>query len=114
MELAKRDIMINVLKDEITCRKKVLINKVKEIHNVQTENEFLGEVASDYSRYRDYLIKEKQKQYEALQLILNYINNITKDIQTSQHILSESKYQQKMILGEIEMVKREIDELINN
>jgi hypothetical protein len=112
MELAKRDLTIRLLKDEIACRKKILTNKIKEIYSVKDENEFLGEVASDYLRYRDYILKQKQEQYEALQFILDYINGITKNINTSEHILRESNYQQKMILGEISRVKREIDDLI--
>jgi predicted RND superfamily exporter protein len=113
MELAKRDLTIQMLKDEIACRKKLLLKKVKELYSVENENEFLGEVVSDYSRYKEYIIKEKQQQYEALQIILNYINTLTKDINTAEQVLSESNYQQKMIYKELSTLKREIDDLID-
>lgn len=114
MELAKRDLTIQMLKDEIACRKKILLKKVKELYSVENENEFLGEVISDYSRYKEYIIKEKQQQYEALQIILNYINTLTRDINTAEHALRESNYQQKMIYKQLTTLRREIDDLIEN
>lgn len=114
MELAKRDMTIQLLKDEIRCRKQILLKKVKELYSVENENEFLGEVVSDYARYKNYIIKQKQQQYEALQILLNYINTITKDINTAEHVLRESNYQQKMIFKQLSALKREIDDLIEN
>jgi hypothetical protein len=112
MELAKRDMTIQILRDEIECKKKFLIHKVNELYGIEKYNEFLGEIVDDYSKYKKHILKEKQEQYEALRLISNYINNLKKSIDIADHELNESKYHQKTLVGEMNRLKKEIDTLL--
>lgn len=112
MDLAKRDMTIQLLKDEIACKKKFLADKVNHLYGVHTDNEFLEEIVYDYSNYKNYILKEKQEQYDALYLISNYINNLKNSINITEDVLRESNYQQKTLMGEINKLKKEIDDLI--
>lgn len=114
MELAKRDLTVQLLKHEIASKKKFLVDKVNELHGVQKDNEFLGEIVEDYSNFKKHILKEKREQYEALRLISTYIDNLKNSIDITDHELRESNYQQKTLMGEINRLKKEIDVLMKS
>ena len=58
-------------------------------------------------------MREKQKQYDALVLINQYMGDLIKTEKLVDSQLRTAKHDQKDILGEIEKVKAELDELIS-
>ena len=111
MNCAKRDIMINNINSEIAFKKKELCKKRNYLKNLSTENEFLEDVVNDYNSYYDYIIKQKHKQYEALAMLSDYLDNISENVDTTDNILNETKYDQKLLLNQINIIKKEIKNL---
>ena len=67
----------------------------------------------NYTKYYDYILQEKQKQYDALLLINGYMGDLMKTEKLVDSQLRTAKHDQKDILREIEKVKAELDELIS-
>ena len=112
MELAMRDLNIDVLRKELEYRKKFMLEKQKELHKAKNENAYLLGVAEDYNTYKNYLINQKREQLKALKLISEYISETSNTMDTTEHLLQESRMNQKEILADIEKIKSEINELI--
>ena len=112
MELAKRDLNIDVLRKELEYRKKFMLDKQKELERAKFENAYLTGVAEDYNTYKNHLINQKREQLRALKIISEYISESSNTIDTTEHLLQESRMNQKEILADIERIKSEINELL--
>lgn len=111
MTLANRDLMLYKIKQQIQNKKKLLVQKSKSLDKKKKVNHFLENVKEDYKTYYTYIIKEKKQQYEAMNLIKQYLDDLMKVEKMTDHEVKKAKYDQKVILSEIEKIKGELDEL---
>jgi ribosome biogenesis GTPase A len=112
LPLAERDLHLLQIEAEIKNKKRLLVKKKKDLDKKQKLNEYLGDVKQDYTKYYDYVVKEKQQQYDALLLLKEYMNDLIKTEHLVDDQLRSAKHDQKYIIGEIDKVKDELDELI--
>jgi len=113
ISLAQRDLQFIQISEEIKNKKKLLLKKNKELAQKEEMNEYLSTVRSDYAKYNNHILQEKQKQYDAFLLINEYMSDLVKTEKLVDSQLRTAKHDQKDILGEIEKVKAELDELIS-
>ena len=110
--LAERDLYLLQIETEIKNKRNLLIKKKKDLEKKQNLNHYLDDVKQNYSKYYNYILKEKQKQYDALLILKEYMDDLMK----TEHLVDEqlriAKYEQKDIIREIDKVKAELDELI--
>lgn len=111
LSLAERDAYLMKIQSEIKHKKSLLINKRKSLEKKETLNDFLTEVKSDYNKYYKYIIKEKQQQYDALNLLKDYMSDLMHTDNMMDEELRIAKHDQKTLLAEISKVKGELDEL---
>jgi hypothetical protein len=111
MQLAQRDLNLLQIEEEIKHKKHFLVKKKKELDKKQKLNEYLVEIKEDYTKYYDFIVNEKQKQYDSMMLLKEYLGDLiqTEGLVDSQ--LRVAKHDQKDILVEIEKIKSELDEL---
>ena len=112
MDLAIRDMSIEDMKIEVVNRKKMLLDKFKELRYTSSANKFLEGITEDYENYFNYIKSQKREQYEALHMLSDYIENISMDTALTEQLLRESKDDQRHILSQMRKVKGELDELI--
>ena len=112
LTLAERDLNLLQIEAQIKNKKNLLLKKKKDLNKKNILNEYLTGVKTDYSKYYDFILKEKQQQYNALTLLKEYMS----DLINTEHMIDEqlrtAKYDQKDIIQEIDKVKAELDELI--
>ena len=112
LPLAERDMRLMQIEQEIMSKKNLLVKKKKELDKKNKQNKFLDDVKQDYSKYYNYVLKEKQQQYDALNLLNEYINDLVKTEHLVDTQLRTAKHDQKDILKEIGKVKAELDEFV--
>jgi hypothetical protein len=112
LSLADRDKYLQQIEQQIAAKRKMLIDKRNYLERTLKENAFLEGVKKDYQKYRDYIIKEKQDQLRAM----NVLNQYTEDLVTSTKLtevnIRETKRDQKDILREMEKIKMELEEIM--
>ena len=91
----------------VTAAERALVEHYRQIQTKQEENEFLGVVVADYNRYLAHIRGEKQRQYDAMRGLLEYIERLTGE---TDHDLRETAHDQEDLIREMVRVKREIDE----
>ena len=112
MDLAERDLHLFQLGEEIRNKKNLLIKKKKDLDKKHKMNEYLDGVKNDYSKYYNYILNEKQQQYDALLLLKEYMIDLMKTEELVDDQLRSVKYDQKTIVSEIDKIKGELDNLI--
>jgi hypothetical protein len=112
MDLAKRDITIKKMVRELDNRRNMLLSHYRELLDVQDENEFLLEVTNDYAKYYQTIKTEREMQKEALNMLSDYIGEMTMNNEVTESMLRESKRQQTDIMDELMKIKNELNEMI--
>jgi len=105
-----QDVVKSKLMLEINKRKEILKDEYKILQEKKRENNFLEQVYDDYKKYHSLIIEEKQKQYEALKNISNYLDSLIKESKVAKNTLEELKNDKYKILGKIEQVRSEIND----
>jgi hypothetical protein len=98
----------------IEAKRNMLLNKQKKIKKIAKQNEFLQQVKNDYSKYNNYIIKQKEDQMKALDLLNNYIKDLTTSGQLSEHNIKDAKHEQNKIKKELKAIKLGLDNLMND
>ena len=113
MDIAMHDQKLQHMKCELKDRKKKLFKKFLLLKNNENENKFLGGIVDDYHRYYDYIVGQKKEQIEALGIIAEYLDRITLETKLTDAALEKAKRDQKEILGEMDAIKDDLDEIIS-
>jgi hypothetical protein len=114
LRLSERDLHLQQIEREIKNKKKMLVKKKKDLEKKHKLNEFLVTVKDDYSKYYNYILKEKQEQYNALVLLKEYMHDLIQTENLVDEQKRTAKHDQRDIMGEIDKVKAELDELVNH
>ena len=113
LPLAQRDIYLLQIEEEIKNRKGLLIKKKKQLDKKEKVNIFLQEVKNDYTNYYNYIVKEKQNQYQSLLLLKEYMDDLMSTNNLMDTELRTAKHDQTDILREIDKIKVELNEITN-
>ena len=98
----------------IDAKKKFLINKQKKLRFITKQNKFLEAVKSDYEKYYDYIIQQKRDQIRALEVLDQYINDLTLSGKLTKNNIEDAKEEQSKILREVNSIKGTLDSLISD
>lgn len=112
MPVARRDLYLLQIQDEIKSRKSLLIKKTNVLNKKSELNEYLDTIKEDYNNYYNYILKEKQQQYNSMLLLKEYLDDLMKTDGLVNEQLIRAKHEQKDIMIEIDKIKVELDEII--
>jgi len=112
--LEKKDNEFMQIQQLIDVKKKFLVEKQKKLNFITKQNCFLEEVKNDYNKYYGYITKQKEDQIKALNLINEYIQNLTLSGELSIQNIKDAKEEQKKILMEMKSIKTSLDFITND
>jgi hypothetical protein len=112
LTLADRDKYLQQIEGQIAAKRKLLLNKRNYLERTLKENAFLDGVKKDYQKYRDYIVKEKQDQLRAMNILKQYTEDLVTSTKLTEANIKETKRDQKDILREMEKIKMELEEIM--
>jgi len=110
--LANRDVYLIHIEKEIEIRRKRLIEKQTKMKQLSKQNHFLQQVKEDYAQYHATILRQKQEQLRAMELLHQYLHELTLTEQLSKNNIKDARYEQRKILHEIKKIKKQVDELV--
>jgi len=113
MELALRDKVMLKLKNEIKNNKNNVLEHLNKLNKTTDENKFLAGIKNDYEKYKTHIIDEKTKQKEFLQLLVEYIERTVEKSKITDEMNQRALLEQNKILSQINIIKNDIDEIID-
>jgi len=111
--LSDRDLFLYDIEEQIVVRRQLIIEKNKEIKKKEKVNHFLQDVANNYKKYYDYIIEERQQQYNSMKTLQSYLDDLMKTDKLANYELKQAKQDQKELLKEMDKIKLELDRLIS-
>ena len=114
MNLATKEEQFNEIQQLIELKRKMLLDKQSKYKKILKQNHFLEEIKNDYSNYSDYIMKQKQQQIQALEVLQNYVKDLSVSGKLSKQNVKDAKYEQKKIVKELKSIKHNLDEIIDN
>lgn len=112
--LVKRDEQFMKIQQLIEAKRNMLINKQKKLRFVTKQNQFLDAVKSDYVKYYNYIAQQKREQIQALQVLKDYIKDLTDSGKLTKYNIEDAKEEQSKILKEVNSIKGNLDSIISN
>lgn len=101
------------LQELIDAKRDMLINKQKKLHAISQQNRFLDMVKNDYENFYGYISQQKNDQIRALQILDEYIKDLTLSGELTKHNIEDAKEEQRKILREVNSIKKSLDSIIN-
>ena len=98
----------------IKAKKKLLLSKQEKLEKISKNNHFLNEIKNDYQQYYNYIKKQKEDQILALNMLNEYIKDLSLSGELSKHNINDSRYEQKKILNEINSIKEGLKSIMHN
>lgn len=102
------------IQELIDAKRAMLINKQKKIRFISKQNRFLDAVKNDYENYYEYISQQKKDQVTALQILDEYIKDLTLSGKLTKQNIEDAKEEQRKILKEVNSIKASLDSIINN
>jgi len=114
IRVRERDEQFMQIQELIERKRQFLFEKERKLNKILKENQFLEAVKSDYNKYYNYIQKQKMDQMKALQILNEYINNLTLSGKLTKHNIEDAKEEQIKILNEMKTIKKSLDSIMNN
>lgn len=102
------------IQDLIESKRNFLIKKQKNLRLISKQNHFLETVQKDYSKYYNFILKQKNDQIQALEMLENYICDLTKSGNLTKYNIDDAKEEQRKILREIKSIRINLNSIIND
>jgi hypothetical protein len=102
------------IQELIDIKRQMLLDKQKKIKLISKQNCFLDTIKNDYMKYYTFIHQQKQDQIRALELLNNYIKDLTVSGKLSKHNIEDAKIEQKKILKELKSIKKGLDSIIDD
>lgn len=101
------------IQELIDAKRKLLIDKQKKLRFISKQNQFLEVVKNDYEKYHNYISEQKRDQIRALQVLDEYIKDLTISGKLTKHNIEDAKEEQYKILRELKTIKGSLDDLVD-
>ena len=112
--IKEKDEQFMQIQELINAKENLLIEKQKKMRFITKQNRFLEAVRNDYDKYYNYINEQKKDQIRALQLLDEYIKDLTISGKLTKHNIEDAKEEQSKILKEIKSIKNSLDSMIDN
>ena len=98
----------------IEAKRQMIQNKQQNIGKIAKQNKFLEGVKNDYSNYNNIIMKQKQDQIQALELINKYVTDLKSTEQISTQSIEEAKNDQIKIMNEIKSIRQNLEGIVKS
>lgn len=112
--LAIRDQHVLHIRAEIRRRQSLLRRKRRELEEKEGWNEWLKEVRTEYDAHRTALVREKQKQYDALLALKEYVARLADADLAMDRQLRDTQRDQQHLVRELDKVRAEMQALLDD
>jgi cell division septum initiation protein DivIVA len=102
------------IQELIEAKRNMLVNKQKKFRFITKQNRFLDVVKHDYEKFYGYISKQKREQIKALEVLDEYIKDLTISGKLTKHNIEDAKEEQLKILRELNFIKESLDTIIDN
>ena len=98
----------------IDTKRQMLLDKQNLLKKATKTNHFLDTVKEDYITYYNFIAQQKQDQIKAIQMLNEYIDDLSSSGELSKHNMEDARVEQTKLLREIKKIQGGLDSLITS
>jgi hypothetical protein len=102
------------IQEIIEEKRNMLIEKQKKLRFISRQNQFLEVVKNDYENIYSYVVQQKRDQIRALEVLDEYMKQLTLYGKLTKHNIEDAKQEQSKILKELSLIKENLDSIITD
>jgi hypothetical protein len=102
------------IQELIDAKRNMLVDKQKKLRFITKQNRFLDAVRNDYQKFYGYINQQKIDQIRALEVLDEYIKDLTLSGKLTKHNIEDAKEEQNKILMEVNLIKKNLDSIIDD
>lgn len=114
MPLREKDNQFIKIQELIEMKKNLLFEKQQKLNQMRSQNHFLDSIKQDYLHYYNYIQQQKNEQIKALELLNEYIEDLTFSGKLTKNNIEDARQEQQNILKEVKYIKKKLDDIISN
>lgn len=111
MKLEEINEIIDLAQNTVMEEEKNLVDDLEELEEARASNDFLEKIAGDYIKYKDALLRQKERQQGELMKLMGYLDEILESQSIANYNLDHTKNEQRRLIQEIKQIQREMDEI---
>jgi hypothetical protein len=111
--LAEKDIALSEIKKEHVRQNDLLGKQYKNIKVNSIENPNLKEVLDGFVKHYASEKKEREQQYDALEHLMNYIEDLNDNKELSPSLINECNNDKHLLIREMQKIRNDIDRIID-
>lgn len=111
--IKNKQLIENLIQSEIQKNNNNLINEIIDTNFTKTENEYLNEIYNDYKNHYDNYLKKKIIYANTLNNLIEYLETSMLNDELTDSKMRQVKFEHKRLLGKLNDVNSEINELQN-
>jgi len=112
--IKERDDQFIHLQQVIDAKRQMLMEKQKKLRFITQQNRFLEAIRNDYQKYHGFIEQQKRDQIRALEVLDEYIKDLTVSGRLTKHNIEDAKAEQFRILQEVKSIKTSLDNIIDD
>ena len=113
LSLYERDKYIKQMMEEIERKKMFLMEKRNSLKCMKKENNLLEHVSSDYEKYYEYILQEKQAQIEAMRRIKQSLDDLIISGKLTDTDLENARMEQRNVIKEMKSIRNKLNTFVN-
>jgi hypothetical protein len=102
------------IQELIDSKRNMLVEKQRKLHFITRQNQFLDVIRNDYQKFYGYINQQKKDQIRALEVLDEYIKDLTISGKLTKHNIEDAKEEQNKILSEVNAIKKSLDSIIDD
>tara|TARA_A100001015_G_scaffold258155_1_gene301229 strand:- start:1759 stop:2100 length:342 start_codon:yes stop_codon:yes gene_type:complete len=110
MEIAKNDMMMHAIHNELIRKRKEIVNKYKLLRDKIQDNKLLVDVLEDYEGYCNRLVLNKRQQIDKLTSLTHHLDKINQESDNVDRVLKSTNDDYRILMSEISRIKKDLDE----
>ena len=112
IKFTDKQLLLKQIKCQIKKNQQNMIKELRDINIIKDENIFLNEIYDDYNKYYNHIVKQKRDHKNELNNLISYLEKNMLESGLSNRALRQAKFEQKKLLGKLENIKNELNELL--
>lgn len=112
LSLREADNRFIQIQNMLDAKTRLLEEKQRYLRKISNDNAFLNDVLHDYAKYGSYIVQQKRDQMAALQVLNEYIDDLTVSGKLTKQNIEDAKMEQRKILHELDEIKNYLDDII--
>lgn len=108
-----KDKELHEIQKIIENKRHTLWEKQKNLREISSQNKFLKKVRKDYLKYNSYVVGQKTRQIQTMNMIHDYLGDLQKQGTLSEQNVHDALQEQKNILTELNSIKANLNNIID-